>query len=83
MPEDKHTQLTVYTYADGYRYTTEYVLPPDDIEESINKKIFLHKIASEIVGFRAVSTFGVVKEWWGTADKKSLWASAQDGGSAN
>ena len=75
--------LTVYTYADGYRYKDEYQLPNVDAEQEINKKIFLHKMASEIVGFRAVSTFGVVKEWWGTSDKKDLWASAKDGGSAN
>ena len=75
--------LTVYTYADGYRYKDEYTLETETALEQINRKIFLHKMASELIGFRAVSTFGVVKEWWGSADKKDLWARAKDGEQAN
>lgn len=76
MHEDSPILLTVYAYADGYRFTYRHELTSVD---QIDRKLFLHRMAKELVGFRAVSTFGVVKEWWGTADKKDLWASAKDG----
>ena len=75
--------LTVFTYADGVRYRDEYTLPNENIQDQINRKIFLHKMCMDLVGFRAVSTFGVVEEWWGSAEIKKLYASAKDGGSAN
>lgn len=67
--------LTVYTYADPYRFKNEYVL--DDVNE-IDYKLFIHKLSAELVGYRAVNTLGVVKEWWDNAAKDN-WARGKNG----
>ena len=66
--------LTVYTYAHPYRFKSEYVL---DNADEIDHKLFLHKLGAELVGYRAVNTLGVVKEWWDNRAKQN-YATARD-----